>query len=179
MDKCEHAATLNGWNDDDLPIGLPLYLKGHASAWFKCLQGANEMSLDELSTAMINHFASRATQWRIRQSLSQLHQLEKESVADYSHNVRNLCVRLSLPRPEWTYYFIQGLRPEIRDYVILQQANHLDEGENFAQIKKEFVLASCDETPTSNTRQLLAQVMETLSATNRSEDKTLGAFNSQ
>ena len=113
LDKFKRAATLNGWNDDDLPIGLPLYLKGHANAWFKCLQGANEMTFDELSTAMINHFASRATQWGIRQTLSQLRQLEKESVADYSHNVRNLCARLRLPRSEWIYYFIQGLRPEI------------------------------------------------------------------
>ena len=136
------------------------------------------MSFDELSTTMINHFASRATQWRIRQTLSQLRQLEKKSVADYSHNVRNLCARLSLPRSEWTYYFIQGLRPEIRDYVILQQANHLDEAEHFAQIK-EFVLASSDKTPISNTQQLSAQVIEKLSAPIRSEDKTMGAFDSQ
>ena len=46
LDKFMRAATLNGWNDDDLPIGLPLYLKGHASAWFKCLQRANEMTFD-------------------------------------------------------------------------------------------------------------------------------------
>ena len=178
LDKFKRAAKLNGWNYDDLPIGLPLYLKGHASAWFKCSQGADEMTFDELSTAMINHFASRATQWRIRQSLSQLSQLEKESVADYSHNVRTLCARLSLPRSEWTHYFIQGLRPEIRDYVTLQQPNHPDEAKNFAQLK-EFVLASSDETPTSNAQQLLAQVIEKLSATTGSEDKTLGSLNSQ
>ena len=46
LDKLKRAATLNSWSDDDLPIGLPLYLKGHASAWFKCLRGANEMSFD-------------------------------------------------------------------------------------------------------------------------------------
>ena len=45
---------MNGWNDDDLPIGLPLYLKGPDSAWFNSLQGADEMTFDELSTAMIN-----------------------------------------------------------------------------------------------------------------------------
>ena len=73
--------------------------------------------------------------------MSQLRQLGKESVADYSHIVRNLCARLSLPRCECTYYFIQGLRPEIRDYVILQQASNLDEAENFAQLK-EFVFSS-------------------------------------
>ena len=43
------------------------------------------MTFDELSTAMINHFASRATQWHIRQPLSQLRQLKKQSFADYSH----------------------------------------------------------------------------------------------
>ena len=52
------------------------------------------------------------------------------------------CARLGLPRPEWTHYLIQGLRPEIRDYVILQQADHLDEADNFAQLKEFFFLAS-------------------------------------
>ena len=40
--KFKRAAKLNGWNDDDLPIGLPLYLKGHAvfeGTWFKCPGG--------------------------------------------------------------------------------------------------------------------------------------------
>ena len=53
LNKFMRAAKLNGWNDDDLPIGLPLYIKGHGSAWFKSLQGADEMTFDELSTAMI------------------------------------------------------------------------------------------------------------------------------
>ena len=62
--------------------------------------------------------------------------------------------------------------------MVLQQADYLDEAENFARLK-ELVLASCDETPTSNAQQLLAKVIEKLSATNRSEDKTVDAFNSQ
>ena len=37
IDNFKRAATLNGWTNEDLPIGLPLYLKGHASAWFKSL----------------------------------------------------------------------------------------------------------------------------------------------
>ena len=163
MDKFKRAAKLNGWNDDDLPISLWLYLKGHASAWFKCLQGADEMTFGELSTGMINHFASRATQWRIRQSLSQLRQLEKESVDDYSNTVRTHFAGFNLPRSEWIHYFTQGLRPEIRDYVVVQQPDHLNEAENFAQLK-EFVLASSGKkkkkkkkTPTPDAQQLLAQ----------------------
>ena len=102
------------------------------------------MTFGELSTAMINHFASRATQWRIRQSLSQLRQLEKKSVGDYSNNVRTHFGGFNLPRSEWIHYFTQGLRPEIRDYVVVQQPDHLNEAENFAQLT-EFVLASSEK----------------------------------
>ena len=63
------------------------------------------------------------------------------------------------------------LRPEFSDYVDLQRADHLDEAENFARLK-EFVFASCDETPITNAQKLLAKVIEKLFATTRIEDKT-------
>ena len=53
----ERAARLNGWSEVNLALGLPLYLKGHASAWFKALETPDAMSFDELSAALIHHFA--------------------------------------------------------------------------------------------------------------------------
>ena len=64
----KRADRLNGWDDNNLALGLPLYLKGHASAWFKTLLAA-EMSFDELSEQLITHFASGASKWRVRQAL--------------------------------------------------------------------------------------------------------------
>ena len=83
----KRAGRLNGWDDDNLALGLPLYLKGHASAWFKTLPMADEMSFDELSERLVTHFASGASEWRVRQALGQRRQLEKESVADYSYSL--------------------------------------------------------------------------------------------
>ena len=83
----KRAARLNGWSGVNLALGLPLYLKGHASAWFKTLESPDEMSFDELSAALIHHFASGASEWRVRQALGQRRQLEKESVADYSYMI--------------------------------------------------------------------------------------------
>ena len=80
----KRAGRLNGWDDDNLVLGLPLYLKGHPSAWFKTLPTADEMSFGELSEQLIRHFASGSSEWRVRQALGQRRQLEKESVADYS-----------------------------------------------------------------------------------------------
>ena len=57
----KRAARLNGWSGVNLALGLPLYLKIHASAWFKTLESPDEKSFNELSAAPIHHFASGAT----------------------------------------------------------------------------------------------------------------------
>ena len=113
LSNFKRAGRLNGWNGTNLVLGLPLYLRGYASAWFKTLQNPDEMSSDDLSDALTTHFASGASEWRIRQALGQRRQLEKEPVANYSYSLRTHCARLNLLRSEWTHYFVQGLKPEI------------------------------------------------------------------
>ena len=95
------AGKLNGWNEDNLALGLPLYLKGHASIWFKTLENPDGMKFDELSAALISHFAYGASVCRIRQALNQRRQLENEPVADFLYSIRSYCVQLNLPRSEW------------------------------------------------------------------------------
>ena len=94
------------------------------------------MALEDLSAALIKHFASGASEWRVRQALGQRRQLGKESVADYSYSSSTHSARLNLPRSEWTHYFVQGLKPDIRDYEILQQPDSLEADENFAELKE-------------------------------------------
>ena len=137
----KRAGRLNGGDDVNLSLGLPLYLKGHASLWFNTLPTPDEMSFDELSEELVTHVGSGASEWRVRQALGQRRQLEKESVADYSYSLRTHCARINLPRTEWTHYFVQGLLPEIREYVVLQQPESLEVAENYAKLK-ESVLAT-------------------------------------
>ena len=149
LDNLGRAATLNGWSNEDLAIGLPLYLKGYASAWLKSLGNVDGKTCDQLKALMVEHFASGASTWRIRQTLGQRRQLEKEPVSEYSYSVRTHCARLNLPTSEWTHYFVQGLKPEIREYVILQQPENYETAENYAELK-ESVLASSNIRPKTN-----------------------------
>ena len=75
----KRAGKLNGWNDDELALDLPLYVKGHASMRFKTLENSDNMNFDDLSAALITHdqvcFKCQR-RWRIRQALSQRRQLE-------------------------------------------------------------------------------------------------------
>ncbi|PFX16680.1 Retrovirus-related Pol polyprotein [Stylophora pistillata] len=61
----KRAGRLNGWDSNSLALGLPLYLKGYGSAWFRTLPRADEMSFEELSEKLITHFASGASEWRV------------------------------------------------------------------------------------------------------------------
>ena len=97
LDNFKRAATLNGWLNEDMATGLPLYLKGHASAWFKSLGNVDGKAFDQLKALMTEHFASGASTWRIRQTL------EKELISEYSYSVRMHRARLNLPTSEWTH----------------------------------------------------------------------------
>ena len=95
---------------------------------------------------MIEHFASGGSTWHIRQTLGQRRQLEREPISKYSYSVCTHFARLDLWTSEWTNYFTQGLKAEIRKYVILQQP------ENYAKLK-ESVLASSDKPQAFNPKQ--------------------------
>ena len=170
----KRAGRLNGWDDNNLALGLPLYLKGHASAWFQTLPTADEMSFDELSEQLITHFASGASEWRVRPALGQQRQLGKESVADYSYSLRTHCARINFPRSECTHYFVQGLLPEIREYVILQQPENLESAENFAKLK-ESVFAGSSKRTDFNPKEVSAQILEELTKAINPKDKSISA----
>ena len=121
------------WQQVCLCILKDTYLKGHASAWFKSLGNVDGKTFDQLKALMTEHFASGASAWCIRQTLGQRRQLEKKPVSEYSYSVRMHCARLNLPASEWTHYFVQGLKPEIREYVILQQPANYEVAENYAK----------------------------------------------
>ena len=131
------AGLLNGWDEEKLALGLPLFLKKHASVWFKTLTEADENeSFQVLSQKLISHFESKVTLWQLRQKLEERRQLLGETVADYYYDILSFCSRLNLPKSEWLYCFVRGLRPEIRDHVILQQPTDVDSALNFARLKE-------------------------------------------
>ena len=142
------------------------------------MEGADDMTFVELTSALIDHFTSGANQWRIRQALGERRQNDKESAADYSCSVRTYFTKLNLPKSEWTYHFVQGLNSEIREYVILQQPGTFEAAENFALLK-EFVLVSSVKPQVLDVKEMSAQVNEELKEIVTPKHKTIGSLNQQ
>ena len=68
-------------------------------------------------------------------------------------SVRMHCARSNLKTSEWTHYFVKGLKPEIREYGILQQPENYEVAENYAKLK-ETVLASSDKPQVFDQKQM-------------------------
>ena len=69
IDNYSRAGWLNGWDEEKLALGLPLFLKYQASVWFKTLTVAENESFQVLSQKLISHFESSVTLWQVRQKL--------------------------------------------------------------------------------------------------------------
>ena len=82
IDNYNRAGRLNGWDEEKLALGLPLFLKHQASVWFKTLTEAENESFQVLSQKLISHFESSVTLWQVRQKLEERRQLLGETVAD-------------------------------------------------------------------------------------------------
>ena len=78
-----------------------------------------------------------AVETKIRRTSS----VVRETVADYYYDILSFCSRLNLPKSEWLCCFLRGLRPEIREHVILQQPPDLESALNFAKLKELVTLS--------------------------------------
>ena len=88
------------------------------------------------------------------------------------------CARLNLPTSEWTHYFVQGLKPDIREYVILQQPENYEVAENYTKLK-ESLLASSDKPQACDQKQMSSQIVAELSRVISPGNETIGALGSQ
>ena len=100
------SGWLNGWDEEELALGLPLFLKKHASVWFITLTETDKIeSFQVLSPKLISYFESNVTLWQLRQKLEERRHLLGETVVDYYYDILSFCSRLNLPKSEWLYCF--------------------------------------------------------------------------
>ena len=91
------------------------------------------MSFEHLVQAFKDQFINPASVWLWRQQLSARKQTE---TADYACYIRRLCKHLNLSAAKTMHYFIQGLRPNLKNHVIIVQPKGFAEAENLANLKE-------------------------------------------
>ncbi|KAL9965744.1 hypothetical protein ACROYT_G029586 [Oculina patagonica] len=144
---------------------LPLFLTGNASIWFNTTPELHDRSFDVLSKALKKQFHSDSDIWLLRQQLHETKQLATESVSNFAAKIRRLCQRINLPRSARVNYFIQGLRPHIKNYVLLQQPGTFEVAEMHAKLKEAL--------PEQETNDRTDEILRSLAELQKSADDKL------
>lgn len=72
----------------------------------------------------MTQFYNESDRWLLRQKLSNRKQTENESVTEFASEILQLCQRLNVPAEESVNNLLNGLKPELRSYAMLQRPNH-------------------------------------------------------
>lgn len=130
---------------------FPMCLRGAAKSWFQSATHLAGKPYDQLCDALIRKFHTESDIWLLEQQLTNKNQLPSESITQYATRIRTLCQRLGTSDDEHKRNFLTGLRPEIRNYVMLQRPKTLDEAETLAKMKE----ALPDEKSADKTEEIL------------------------
>ena len=84
----------------------------------------------------------------------------QEKLTDYTADIRQQCNRLNLPSSEWLHHFVKGLRPEIKEYVVLMQPTNFEAAENLAKLKES--VTPVLTIPTIDTKKITQDIVQQL-----------------
>ena len=154
--KMEKPATFNGAKDKDVDTWLfsiseymaflkiredtmvqyaSSLLRGNAALWWReiCENDDRPDTWESFQTLLREQFRSENLIRRARDELANLHQKEKESIPDFLHKFRQICLRIkNLDENEKLDKFCRALLPHIRTEVELREPRSFAEAAHVA-----------------------------------------------
>ena len=170
--QLDQTATFNKFTNVQKAEALPHLLTGNANVWFSAPAHLAGKTYDQLCEALIRQFLSESDIWLLRQQLLNKRQTENESVAQFASEIRKLCLRLDLLVEESVHFVINGLKPELKSYVLLQRPKTFFEAQTFAKLKEAIPLY---ESPLYRTEEILSA----LSKLKSTGELKVAAYNEQ
>ena len=137
MEKFERFAKFSSWKDDKKVGALPLMLDGAAIAFYRTLDDVTKEDFAQLKGAITEIFNSPSLAFLLRQQLSARRMSPDESLENYIEDVTRRCHRLKLADMQRLHVFVQGLRPDLKEHVMLNRPKTYQKAETLARLKTE------------------------------------------
>lgn len=137
LEKFDFYAKFSNWDEKKVVLAFPLCLMGPSLQWFMSLANKDQIikGKDDLYKLFHNRFLSKSDNFLLRQTLNKRKQSPTETVESYAADIRNKCRRLAINDDEALHKFIEGLKPELQSYVILNEPKNFHEAERLAKAK--------------------------------------------
>ena len=138
---------------------LVLNLAGPAEDFYYSLPGDCKDTFTKLRDALKERFANENQSWIIWQAITIRQQGPVESLATYLTDLTGKFRRINISDADKMRYFVQGLRADLRETVLLKQPKTFREAEEMAR------LASAVKTTMSNSNETVTIQLNNLTKT--------------
>ena len=134
-------AQFRKFSDDDLLSVFPLFLRAAATDWFDQLSEDVRASFDQLEASFLARFTSSDfTRWVRVSDLFSRNQKPTETVDEYVVQIQKMAKAVEMTDDNFTRYAIlKGLKPQLRCYVLQNNARTVDEVLRLGRIAEQTV----------------------------------------
>ena len=140
--KFDRFARFYNWGAAKKLGAVVLLFEGPALSWFQTLPDEKANNYNELVEELKKRFGATSIDFVLRQELYSRKQGQSESLINYTEDIIKRCQRLSLSDIDLMNIFINGLSPELKSHVVLNQPKTFAEAENLAHLRDAVLKAS-------------------------------------
>ena len=161
IDKVEHYLNLRRIQTDS-PTALAeliLNLAGPAEDFYYSLDEERKNTFVALCEALRERFSNENQNWIIWQAITTRQQGPVESIDTYLNDLTSKFRRIKISDADKMRHFVQGLRADLRETVLLKQPKSFQEAEEMAR------LAAAVKTTMNNSNQTMAAQLNNLTKT--------------
>ena len=161
LDKVEHYLNLRRIRTDSSTAlaELILNLAGSAEDFYYSLDEERKNTFVALCEALRERFSNENQNWIIWQAITTRQQGPVESIDTYLNDLTSKFRRIKISDADRMRHFVQGLRADLRETVLLKQPKSFQEAEEMAR------LAAAVKTTMNNSNQTMAAQLNNLTKT--------------
>ena len=134
--KFDRFAKFYSWTNAKKLGAIVLLFEGPALSWFQTLPEETTNNFNGLVEALKGRFGASNMDFILRQELYARRQGPVEPLASYTEDIIKRCQRLALSDNELMNIFINGLNPELKSHVVLNQPTSFTEVEKLARLRE-------------------------------------------
>ena len=142
LENFDRIAAHNVWNDQKQLQVIPVYLKDTALNFYCSLPEQTKTDINLLKAALRDRYHTQDRLYGMRVKLHELRQ--GSSLETYINDLDTLARHLELPEQQKIHYFIFGLKPKLKQALLIRQPQTYDDAVTFAKRKHHFADTDSD-----------------------------------
>ena len=142
LENLDRIAAHNVWNDQKQLQVILVYLKDTALNFYRSLPEQTKTDINLLKAALRDRYHTQDRLYNMRVKLHELWQ--GPSLETYINDLDTLARHLELPEQQKIHYFIFGLKPKLKQALLIRQPQTYDDAVTFAKRKHHFADTDSD-----------------------------------